>query len=228
MGGVGGKMSGLFENFELLVVVKARTIDDAFEFVEGVEIFIIAGGGGFGMDIFEKLFAEFGEANWSAVIWLAFFVKTHERTEVFGADLLPVVLVIAAGDGEDLDFATIFRNERENAVDVEVGVVEGGGDVAEEGFEFGAADFVFFEEGEEGLFLLGGDFDEVGGDEDLGIVAAGEIGDDLGLALLGGDDGVIGESGGGDWVGSCGCGSRRGGDVLELVEALGELRRKFV
>ncbi len=61
-------------------------------------------------------------------------MKTHERTEVFGADFgCQLFLAIAAGDGEDLDFATIFRNERENAVDVEVGVVEGE-DVAEERF----------------------------------------------------------------------------------------------
>lgn len=228
MGGVGGEMGVALQEFELLVIVEAGAVDDGFEVVEGVEIFIILFGGGFGVDVFEELFAELGETDGGAVVGLAFLVEAHEGTEVFGTDLLPVVLVVAAGDGEDLDFAAVFGDEREDAVDVEVGVVEGRGDVAEKGFELGVADFVFLEEGEERLFLLWGDFDEIGRDEDLGIVAAGEIGDDLGLALLGGDDGVIGERGGGDGSGSGGGFDGGVRDVLELVEVFGKLIRKFV
>lgn len=155
-------------------------------------------------------------------------MEAHEGTKVFGADLLPVVLIIAAGNGEDLDCATVFGDEGEDAVDVEVGVVEGGGNVTEEGFEFGAANFVFLEEGEEGCFLLGGDLDEVRSDEDLGVVAAGEVGDDLGLLLLGDDDWVVGEASSRDWGGGFGSDGGGGGDVLELVKVFGELSRKFV
>lgn len=211
-----------------MIIIEAGAVDDGFELVESMEIFIILCGGAGGLDVFEELFAEFGKADWSAVVGLAFFVEAHESAEVFGADLLPVVLVIAASDGEDLDHAAVFGDERENAVDVEVGVVEGGGDVAEESFELGVADFVFLEEVKEGLFLFGSDFDEIGSDEDLGIMAAGEISDDLGLTLLGENDGVIGEAGGGDGSGSFGDDGGGGGDVLELVEVFGKRRRKFV
>lgn len=228
MRGVFGEVGGLSQEFELLVIVKAGAVDNGFEFIESMEIFIILRGGAGGLNVFEELFAEFGETDWGAVIGLAFFVEAHEGTEVFSADLLPVVLVITTSNGEDLDHAAVFGDEGENAVDVEIGVVEGGGDVAEEGFEFGVADFVFFEKFEERLFLFGGDFDEVGGDEDLRIVAAGEIGDDLGLTLLGDDDGVVGEAGGGDGGRGFGDNGGGGGGVLELVEVFGERRREFV
>lgn len=212
----------------MLVIVKAGAVDDGLEFVESMEVFIILRGGAGGLDVFEELFAELAEADRGTVIGLAFFVEAHESAEVFGADLLPVVLVVAASDGEDLDHATVLGDEGENAVDVEVGVVKGGGDVAEEGFELGVADFVFLEESEEGLFLLGGDFDEIGGDEDLRVVTAGEISDDLGLALLGDDDGVVGEAGGRNGGGSFGNNGGGGGSVLELVKVFGELSREFV
>lgn len=226
--GVFGEMSRSLQGFKLTVVVKTGAVDGGFELIEGVEVFIVSSRGGFGMNVFEELFAELGEADRGAVVGLAFFVEAHESAEIFRADLLPVLLVVAAGDSEDLDGAAVFCDERENAVNVEVGVVEGGGDVAEEGFELGVADFVFFEEIEEGLPLLGGDFDEVRSDEDLGVVTAGEVGDDLGLLLLGDDDGVVGEAGGGDRIGGCWGGGRRGGDVLELVEIFGKRGRKFV
>lgn len=228
MRGVFGEMSGPLQGFKLTVVVEAGTVDGGFELVEGVEVFIILRGGGFGMNVFEELFAELGEADRGAVVGLALFVEAHESAEIFGADLLPVLLVVAAGDSEDLDGTAVFRNEGKNAVNVEVGIVEGSGDVAEEGFEFGVADFVFLEEIEEGLLLLGGDFDEVRSDEDLGVVTAGEVGDDLGLLLLGDDDGVVGEAGGGDRIRGRWGGGRRGGDVLEFVEIFGKRGRKFV
>lgn len=228
MRGVFGEMGGLAQKFELLVIIEAGAVDDSFEFVESMEVFIILRGGAGGLDVFEKFLAEFGEADGGAVVGLAFFVEAHEGAEIFGADLLPVVLIIAASDGEDLNHAAVFGDERENAVDVEVGVVEGGGNVAEESFELGVADFVFLEEVEEGLFLLGSGFDEIGGDEDLGIMAAGEISDDLSLTLLGENDGVVGEAGGGDGSGGFGDDGGGGGGVLELVEVFGKRRRKFV
>lgn len=228
MRGVFGQVGGLSQEFELLVIVETRTINNGFKFVESMEIFVILRWGAGGLDVFEEFFAELAETDWGAVVRLAFFVKAHEGAEVFGANLLPVVLIVAASDGEDLDHAAVFGDERENAVDVEVGVVEGGGDVAEEGFEFGVADFVFFEKLEESLLLFGSDFDEVGGDEDLGIVAAGEISDDLSLALLSDDDGVVGEAGGGDGGRGFGNNGGRGGSVLELVEVFSKCRREFV
>lgn len=211
-----------------MVIVEAGAVDDGFELVESMEVFIILCGRAGGLDVFKEFFAEFGKADWGAVVGLTFFVEAHESAEVFGTDLLPVVLIIAASDGEDLDHAAVFGDEGEDAVDVEVGVVEGGGNVAEESFEFGVADFVFLEEVKEGLFLLRSDFDEIGGDEDLGIMAAGEISDDLGLTLLGEDNGVVGEAGGGDGSGSFGDDGGGGGGVLELVEVFGKRRRKFV
>lgn len=228
MWGVLGEMGGLAQELELLIIIEAGAVDDGFELVESMEVFIILCGGAGGLNVFEKFLAEFGKADRGAVVGLAFFVETHEGAEVFGTDLLPVVLIIAASDGEDLDHAAVFGDEGENAVDIKVGIVEGGGDVAEESFELGVADFVFFEEVEEGLFLLGSDFDEIGGDEDLGIMAAGEISDDLSLTLLGEDNGVVGEAGGGDGSGSFGDDGGGGGGVLELVEVFGKRRRKFV
>lgn len=228
MWGVFGEMGGLAQEFELLVIIKTGAVDDSFELVESMEVFIILCGRAGGLDVFEEFFAEFSKADRGAVVGLAFFVEAHESAEVFGADLLPVVLIIAASDGEDLNHAAVFGDEGENAVDVKVGIVEGGGNVAEESFEFGVADFVFLEEVEEGLFLLGSDFDEIGGDEDLRIVTAGEISDDLGLTLLGENDGVVGEAGGGDGSGSFRDDGGGGGSVLELVEVFGKLIRKFV
>lgn len=228
MRGVFGEMGGLAQEFELLVVVEAGAVDDGFELVESMEVFIILCGGAGGLNVFEEFFTEFGEADGGAVVGLAFFVEAHEGAEVLGADLLPVVLVVTASDGEDLNHAAVFGDERKNAVDIKVRIVEGRGDVAEESFELGVADFVFLEEVEEGLFLLGSDFDEIGGDEDLGIVAAGEISNDLGLTLLGENNGVVGEAGGGDGSGSFGDDGGGGGGVLELVEVLSKRRRKFV
>lgn len=226
--GVFGEMGRPLQGFKLTVVVETGAVDGGFELVEGMEVFIISGRGGFGMNVFEELFAELGEADGGAVVGLALFVEAHESAKIFGADLLPVLLVVAAGDSEDLDGTAVFRDEGENAVNVEVGVVEGGGDVAEEGFELGVANFVFLEEIEESLPLLGGDFDEVRSDEDLGVVAAGEVGDDLGLLLLGDDDWVVGEAGGGDRIRGHWGGGRRGGDVLKFVEIFGKRGRKFV
>lgn len=226
--GVLGKMGGLAQKFELLIIIEAGAVDDSFELIESMEVFIILCGGAGGLDVFEEFFAEFSKADRGAVVGLAFFVEAHESAEVFGADLLPVVLIIAASDGEDLNHAAVFGDEGENAVDIEVGVVEGGGNVAEESFELGVADFVFLEKVKEGLFLLRGDFDEIGSDEDLGIVAAGEISDNLGLTLLSENDGVVGEAGGGDGSGGFGDDGGGGGGVLELVEVFGKRRRKFV
>lgn len=228
MRGVFGEMGGLAQELELLIVVEAGAVDDGFELVKSTEIFIILCRGAGGLDVFEEFFAEFSKADRGAIVGLAFFMEAHEGAEVFGADLLPVVLVIAAGDGEDLNHATVFGDERKNAVYVKVGIVEGGGDVAEESFEFGVADFVFLKKVEEGLFLLGSDFDEIGGNEDLGVVAAGEIGDDLGLTLLGKDNRIVGETGGGDGSGGFWNNGGGGGGVLELVEVFSERRRKFV
>lgn len=228
MRGMFGEMSLAFERFKLLVIIKARAIDDGFELVESVKIFIILGGRAGGLDVFEELFAELGESDGGAVVGLAFFVEAHEGAEIFGADLLPVVLVVAAGDGENLNHAAVFGDEREDAVDVEVGIVKGRGNVAEKGFEFGVADFVFLEESEERLSLLRGDFDEVGGDEDLGIVATSKIGDNLGLTLLSNDDGIVGEAGGRNGCGGFGDDGSRCGSILKFVEVFGERRRKFV
>lgn len=227
MRGGGREVSFALEGFELFVIVETGAIEGGFEGVEGFEVLVVLFGGGFGLDVLEELFAEFGEADGGTVVGLAFFVEAHEAFEVFGADLLPVVFVVAAGNGDDLDGAAVRSEVGEDTINIEVGVVEGGGDVAEEGFELGSADFVVFEKRKEVGALLGGDFDKIGSDEDLGVVATGEISDDLGLTLGVGEDGIVGEGGGRDGVRS-GDGRGAGRDILKLAEIFDELIGKFV